>query len=259
MFTSTWSSCYQSICSISFFNSSGEKIGSGTGFKAAGFLITNNHVYFAPGAASVELSFVSANGYTSRIQKTLSYLDFQARLVSGMPESSWDYAILSLNDEEFQSIPDLELSESKTIEIGSQVAILGYQFEQSNLSMKVGILSSRYVKAGVKYLQIDSSVNQGNSGGPLVNIETNKVVGIITRKATGLSQAFDELVHSFDINSQILRSGITVSVGGVNIYEALAISQEQMKRTALEIKRSANVGIGYAYDLEKILDYIINS
>ncbi len=225
MFRSTWNSCHQSICSISFFDSSGEKIGSGTGFKSSNFLITNNHVYFASGAATVELKFVKQDGYTTHCRKVFPYTVFQSKLLSGMPESSWDYAILSLDDEEFQSVPNLELSESKEIQIGSQVAILGYQFEQSNLSLKVGILSSRYLKAGVKYLQIDSSVNQGNSGGPLINIETDKVVGIITRKATGLTQAFDELMKSFDINSQILRSGIIVSVGGVNIYEALAVSQ----------------------------------
>ena len=46
---------------------------------------------------------------------------------------------------------------------------------------------------GVDIIQLDASVNSSNSGGPLIHPESGDVFGIITRKATGLTDMFDEL------------------------------------------------------------------
>lgn len=256
MYLDTWNNCHASICSISFLNLTGQKIGSGTGFKIGNFLVTNNHVFIAPGSTNVELKFVNSDGYSVRAVKTISYADFQSRLQVGMPETSWDYAILSLDDIEFSSIPTLILSDSVTMQIGQRVAILGFQFDQINLSIKQGILSSRLIKAGVKYMQVDASVNHGNSGGPLINVDNNKVIGIVTRKHTGLTQTFDDLIKSYDSNIAVLntvKGG--VRFGGVDPIEVLIVSQNQMKVTSKEIQRSANVGIGFAYELDQIKDF----
>ena len=121
MYNNTWQSCYASICSISFLNAAGQKIGSGTGFKVKEFLITNNHVYAAPGAHSVELRFVNIDGYTTKAVKNISYAEFQGKLVDGMPENSWDFAIITIDCNEFEHIPSLELAESTTIRIGESV------------------------------------------------------------------------------------------------------------------------------------------
>jgi hypothetical protein len=171
----------------------------------------------------------------------------------GLPETSWDYAILTLEDAEFITIPSLTLSDSSTIKIGQRIAVLGFQFDQSNLSIKQGVLSSRYSRAGVKYLQVDASVNQGNSGGPLINIDNNRVVGIVTRKHTGLTNAFDNLLKSFDNNIQALQAALGImGLGGIDPVNVLIVGQSQIKITAEELRRSANVGIGYAYELDEI-------
>lgn len=215
--------------------------------------MTNNHVYVAPGASNVELRFVNEDGHTTRVAKTISYLDFQQRLQMGLSETSWDYAILTLDDAEFNTIPSLSLSESGEIRIGQRIAVLGFQFDQTNLSIKQGILSSRYTRAGVKYLQVDASVNQGNSGGPLINIENSRVVGIVTRKHTGMTNAFDNLQESFANNIQALQAAQGImGLGGIDPIIVLIVGQNQMKITAEELRRSANVGIGYAYELDEI-------
>lgn len=54
-------------------------------------------------------------------------------------------------------------------------------------------------------IQLDASVNNGNSGGPLVDLNTKKVVGIVTRKDTGLYKQFDDLIASFDTNIEVLK------------------------------------------------------
>jgi V8-like Glu-specific endopeptidase len=261
MYRDTWNNCHSSICSINFLNQQGIRIASGTGFKVSSYLVTNNHVFNATGAINVELKFVNEDGHTALASKVISYLEFQNRLQIGMPENSWDYAILNLNDNEFRTIPSLTLADSNTIQIGQKVAVLGYQFDQNNLSIKQGILSSRHTRAGVKYLQIDASVNQGNSGGPLINIDNNRVVGIVTRKHTGLTNAFDDLLKSFATNIkalQVSNQGRSVRISGIDPVEVLIISQNQMKSTAEELRRSANVGIGYAFELDEIKNFFDN-
>ncbi len=73
MYKNTWNNYYSSICSISFYNEIGKKIGSGTGFKVSNYLVTNNHVFIAPGAVTVELRFVNSDGHSTQSLKTISY------------------------------------------------------------------------------------------------------------------------------------------------------------------------------------------
>lgn len=261
MRTKTWNDCYSSICSIIYKNDGGEQIGSGTGFKINEYLITNNHVFIADGASTVEIKFVENNGSSIFAIKEEPYYIFQNRLIIGDPETGWDYAILKLDDIEFSEIPSLELDSEFIPQIGSQIAVLGFQFDQNNLSIKQGILSSRFIRAGVKYLQIDANINNGNSGGPLFDLTTNKVIGVVTRKHTGLSAAFDSLIKSNKSNITLLTAAKAIGSAefmGVNFVETLLEGQIQMQTAVKEIKRSANVGIGYAYELDQILDFFRN-
>ena len=132
---------------------------------------------------------------------------------------------------------------------------MGFQFDQPNLSLHSGILSSRFTNVDVKYLQLDASVNQGNSGGPLIDPKTSEVIGIITRKMTGLTKQFDELLKSFSENIRVLeeaKKGGSIEMFGIDPIDFFKVSQIQMAKISVEIRRSANVGVGYAYELEKV-------
>ncbi len=255
-----WKKIHKSICSIIYF-SGDKRIASGTGFKVNNKLLTNNHVIQVPQASDVLLRFVNEDGYTDFASKKMSLTDFQAHLLDGMPENSWDYAILDLNIPEFETVPSLCLSGQDKFEIGKSVALFGFQFDQPNLSMHSGILSSRFVARAVKYLQLHVSVNHGNSGGPLIDPKRTEVIGIVTRKMTGLTRQFDELLKSFSQNIRVLerasQSG-RVQMFGVDPIEVFKVSQTQMAKISLEIERSANVGVGYAYELEKIRQSLDN-
>ena len=87
----------------------------------------------------------------------------------------------------------------------------------------------------------------------MLSAESGEVIGIVTRKATGLTAQFDQLIASFAENIKVLKAVQGgMSLGGVDPMEMLAISQHQMAIVSQEMKRSANVGIGYAYRLDKI-------
>jgi len=254
MYRDLWKKVHKSICSIVFY-SDDERIASGTGFKVGDKLITNNHVIQVSQATDVLLRFVKEDGYTDLASKKMSLADFQARLLDGMSEDSWDYAILDLNIPEFNDAPSLCLSSEDKFAVGQLVALFGFQFDQPNLSIHTGILSSRFVKGDVKYLQLHVSVNQGNSGGPLIDPKTTEVIGIVTRKMTGLTRQFDKLLESFSQNIRILEQaskGGRIQMFGIDPIDFFKVSQTQMTKISLEIRRSANVGVGYAYELKEI-------
>ena len=256
MYRDLWKAIHKSICAITYFNND-ERIASGTGFKVGNKLITNNHVIQVPQATHVLLRFVNEDGHTDSAYKSMSPTELGARLLDGMSENSWDYAIFDFDIPQFITIPSLQLSSKDEFRIGQPIALFGFQFEQPNLSIHSGILSSRFISGeeGVKYLQLNASVNMGNSGGPLIDPGTGEVIGVITRKATGLTKQFEALQKSFEENIKVLkqasRSG-RVSMFGIDPIDFFKVNQTQLAKISEEIKRSANVGVGYAYELEKI-------
>jgi len=131
--------------------------------------------------------------------------------------------------------------------------ILGFPFEHENLTCHFRRISSFYKKGLTNVIQIDASVNQSNSGGPLVAVKTGKVIGIVSRKGIGLLKIFDELLNIFDHNVKVLSviQG-SVAISGVDLVCALISGQNQMKTLAKEIGRSSNVGIGYAFSIEHL-------
>jgi len=254
---SLWSKASKSISSITFYDNQNVYLGSGSGFIIEGKLVTNNHVFKTPRAAAyVTVTFVKEDGFTVYAFKRFDLAEFNQRLLAGDDEANWDYAILRMDDAEFKSIPSLILAENQEIKIGQQIAFMGFHFDKSNLALHEGIISSQFHRGTVKYIQLDASVNHGNSGCPLFDLDKGEVIGIITRKQTGLSEQFDKLMESFERNAAVLTQPrqAVIKIGGIDPVQILGITQLQMKDISKEIKRSANVGIGYAYQLDRILE-----
>ena len=251
-YSELWQRAHGAVCSITHQNGT-VPIGQGTGFLVGNWIITNNHVIHGAGATHVKVQFVAEDGHSVTSGKLFTLATFQSLLVDGEPESSWDFALLNGDHAEFTNQPRLDLSSAPAPLIGAPISFLGFHFEDQNLSIGAGILASRYTRAAVAYLQLDASVNHGNSGGPVLDPNTGRVFGIVTRKATGLTKQFDELLASFDHNVAALSQAKAImSIGGIDPIDGFRISQVQLKGVSVELRRSANVGIGYAYDISKV-------
>ncbi|MFL5616080.1 MAG: trypsin-like peptidase domain-containing protein [Gemmatimonadaceae bacterium] len=256
--TELWERCRGSVCAINYLNHHGEIIGAGTGFIVGRYLVTNNHVFQMPVAtAGVELHFAQWKnvGLTLPVDPTV----FRASLVQGDDEDHWDYAILDIPVIYCDRIGGLELASDDSLAVGSEIAVLGHHFLMPQLTMHTGIISSRYTAAGVRKLQLDASVNPANSGGPLLDVETGRVIGIVTRKEHGLSKKFDVLIQSFDQLIGIFTAaanGPRGLLGNIDPIQSLLHVQQQMRQVALELHRSANVGIGYAYEISRVRDVL---
>jgi hypothetical protein len=93
----------------------------------------------------------------------------------------------------------------------------------------------------------------------LYRLRDRQVTGVVRRKATGLTREFDPLVESFGQNIAAMEQarGVT-GLGGSDPVDALVATQNHMKQKSLELKRSSDVGIGYAYHIRRIRECLQN-
>lgn len=234
------------------FRVDGKRVGSGSGFVTKSFLITNYHVFRGPPNSTVVLASQRNQDPTSRTEIHMTYQEFAGSCVSASDENNYDFAILKIVQLQHFDLHEFDLISPNHKRVGDQIAILGFPFEHRNLTCHVGTISSFYNNRAVRVIQLDISVNQSNSGGPLLDSDTGQVLGIVTRKGTGLSNQFDMLRKAFRANlEQFAIDGVIENVPVDKV--ALVVGQYQMEELAKEILRSANVGIGYAFSIEHLL------
>ena len=137
--------------------------GSGIIFDADGYIITNNHV--VEGASEILVTLASG--------KT-----FNAEIVGRDPKT--DLALIKIDADE--DLSAAKLGDSDGVRVGDWVIAVGSPFGLDN-TVTMGIVSSRGRSIGAgpsdNFLQIDASINRGNSGGPAFNTK-GEVIGVNT-------------------------------------------------------------------------------
>jgi S1-C subfamily serine protease len=238
---------------IIFVNERGDIVAKGTGFICSGLMITNNHVFAGPRNSIVCLR---KEGQSKAEAFCLPYADFAQRLKTGSQENCYDYAILDIPEIVGADDHQFSLENPRTRRIGEAIALIGFPLEHMNLTCHAGIISSFYESGPASIVQVDASVNSGNSGGPLIDPNTGSVLGIVTRKGTGLSKLFQNLRDALKSNIKFIEeqtSGVGMFIGSYNPIEGAIVGQHQILRLLDEIERQANVGIGYAISAEHLL------
>ena len=163
--------------------------GQGTGFiiSADGLILTNKHVVNAANDKTGEYNVILSNKK-----------EYTAKLIGKDPLH--DLAVLKISE---TKLPYLEMGSSTNSPIGLTVMAIGNVLGRYNNSVTKGIISglgrtvvaSDPMTGGLvsldNVLQTDAEINEGNSGGPLINLE-GKVVGInvaVDKSGTGLGFA----------------------------------------------------------------------
>ncbi len=257
MYKPVWNKCQNSVCQLSFYSSAGIKLLSMTGFKVNGhFLITDDYLFKIYKAVKVKISFVNSDGYTENASIEIPMNELKKRIIKGIDKEKTSFAAINMDFEEFAKIPSLKLSTNKTIEIGQSIAVLGYQLDRDNLAIKTGIISSAFKHDnGLKYLQVDSNIKQGNSGSPLINAETGEVIGIIGHKLASITQSHKRMKQIINNNLAILKkSQGKFNVEEIDPIQVLIANQNQIKHITNEIYKTATMSIGYALDISYVHD-----
>lgn len=171
------------------FSSPVQEQGAGTGIllSADGYVITNRHV--VP-AGTTNVSVTLSDG------TTLSDVKVVGRTSDSDP---LDIAFLKIGDKKGKTLKPAAIGDSSKVQVGDKVVAIGNALGQFQNTVTAGIISGygRSVQAGdstgassetlQNLFQTDAAINQGNSGGPLVNT-SGEVIGINTAIAGGSAQ-----------------------------------------------------------------------
>jgi S1-C subfamily serine protease len=181
------------------FRQSYQQQGAGTGIIISnkGIIITNKHVV-AGDADSVSVTLVDG-----------TVLD--ASVIAR--DTRNDVAFIKITDTKGKELVPAKLGDSGTLKVGQKVIAIGNALGEFQNTVTSGIVSGygREITAGdggssedlTNLIQTDAAINQGNSGGPLVNL-SGEVIGIntaITSSASGQSLGFAIPVN--DIKAQM--------------------------------------------------------
>ena len=159
--------CIGSVVSITASAQSGKSSGTGIVLSADGYLITNHHVI--------------ENAQVIAVQ-TSDDRQFQASII-GSDEAS-DLAVLKVESDDLQPA---EFGDSGKLAVGDRLVAIGDPLgAQLRGTMTSGIVSAinRDLEVNdrtMTLIQTDAALNNGNSGGPLINCY-GQVIGINTMK-----------------------------------------------------------------------------
>lgn len=249
--------CRSGVVQI-FLERDHQKIGSGSGFLVSGGIITNSHVIRKTDFDAIAIRFDDSD---SADQNSYIRVIINDVIAAESSENERDYAFLKMEEPEFNGCHIFHFSENETVKVGQMIAFMGYPFEMYNLTCHTGYISSIYEENDVLVYQIDGSVNGGNSGGPLISLDSGDVIGIVTRAQTGLiKEQFDNLINALKLNQQAFsKAKSSVIFGGFDSRKHFVESQAAMEVIAQNLRRSANVGIGYAFSSDYVRDYFEGS
>ena len=151
----------------------------GAGFvvdKSLGLIVTNAHVS-GVGNTYIKIAFKGEKF----LKAELIYVD---------PEL--DLALVKVDTKKMpQNSSEAKLSCEKSIANGTAVAAYGHP-KGLKFSASRGIISNQRFLYGKEVIQTDAAINTGNSGGPLIDLDTGLIVGInksTIKKSSGIGLA----------------------------------------------------------------------
>ncbi len=186
----------------------GQSLGSGFIISPDGYVVTNNHVV----VAGVRGATVDSITVTLPDRK-----EYPARLIGR--DAASDLALLKITAS--GPLPFVRFGDSTRARVGDWVVAIGNPFGLGG-TVTAGIVSALHRSTGLgaydQFIQTDAAINQGNSGGPMFNLNGD-VIGI---------------------NSQILGNQ-----SGGNIGIGFAIPAEQAKPIIDTLMKGQKVARGY--------------
>lgn len=202
--------------------------GSGVIISDDGYIVTNNHVVENADEITVTLNN----------KKT-----FKAKVIGTDP--AYDLAVIKIDA---ASLPFLIYGNSDDVKIGEWVLALGYPLNLET-TVTAGIISAKSRSLGLNkgtknnsavesFLQTDAAVNQGNSGGALINtngqlIGINSAIASPTGYYSGYSYAIPVNIVKKVVDDLIKYGNVQRGFLGVSTVNTNDIPEEQKEQLKL--------------------------
>ena len=161
--------------------------GSGVIISADGYIVTNNHVVDGADELTVTLNENSK--------------EYSARIIGA--DATTDLALIKIDA---KNLPAIVIANSDDVKVGEWVLAVGNPLGLNN-TVTAGIVSAkaRSMGQGVSsMIQTDAAINQGNSGGALVNTR-GELIGI---NAMIYSQTGSNIGYGFAIPTAIMNKAV---------------------------------------------------
>ncbi|OJY90442.1 MAG: serine protease [Sphingobacteriales bacterium 44-15] len=197
--------------------------GSGVIVSQDGYIITNNHVI--EGANEIKVGLNDKSSYTAKVIGS---------------DASSDLAVLKI---EGKNLPFVLYGNSDDVQIGQWVLAIGYPLNLET-TVTAGIISAKGRTLGLNsrksktpiesYLQTDAAVNQGNSGGALINtsgelIGINSAIASPTGSYAGYSYAIPVNIVKKIVNDLIQFGAVQRAYLGISYLPDEAPDSEKEK------------------------------
>ena len=155
---------------------------------------------------------------TNHYKATVVDMDYSPTLGANGKETASDVAILKIKDGDY---PILHLGSNEFTIPGTQIIAIGFPGAANTLDMIDNSVSSQatFTKGvvsrivdttgGRKIIQIDASINHGNSGGPLISAEDGTVLGLNTYGVEAGSSDYNYARDVADLKALMTTNHIT--------------------------------------------------
>jgi len=204
--------------------------GSGVIISEDGYIVTNNHV--VENADEINVTLNSKKTYKAKVIGT---------------DPAYDLAVIKV---EANGLPFLLYGNSDDVKIGQWVLAIGYPLNLET-TVTAGIVSAKARSLGLNkgtknnspvesFIQTDAAVNQGNSGGALINnngllIGINSAIASPTGYYSGYSYAIPVNIVKKVVDDLIKYGNVQRGFLGVSTANSNDITDEQKNRMNLKV------------------------
>lgn len=197
--------------------------GSGVLITEDGYIVTNNHV--VDGADEINVTLTNKKTYKATVIGT---------------DPSSDLAVIKIDGS--KNFPYLVYGNSDEVKLGQWVLAIGYPLNL-DVTVTAGIVSAKSRSININerqsntpvesFIQTDAAVNQGNSGGALINssgelIGINSAIASPTGAYAGYSYAIPVNIVKKIVNDLVKYGAVQRAFVGIS-YPKENLSDEQLK------------------------------
>lgn len=221
----------------------GNSAGSGFHFCEKNIIVTNAHV----------VRDAYANG--CKIYAKIDDKQYELICKKIEEKNGNDFAILRAleafpNDREV-----LTVASNPDYAIGTEVVYAGFPHGFDDLILQRAIIAGCYNNNCNKFY-IDGPVNEGNSGGPIIRLSDNAIIGIISARRF-IKGDLDKLISSVNAFKELAiqqSKNVSISFGGINYNVEMAKSLAGIANIFRNVVLcNANTGLGVGQKIENCL------